>query len=102
MKSLLVTIVISLFALPTAASGAEPASMELAVKKVQAYDGGGIRIDAVSVESGMLNIRGRADENSDISRLMRYLDKNVGSPTLEYVKRSGSTSDFLLKVKKLR
>ncbi|MBT8077915.1 MAG: PilN domain-containing protein [Gammaproteobacteria bacterium] len=102
MKSCVPIAAIAILALATAVGAEQPDATEAAVSKIRAYDASGIRFDAVSVEGTVIRIRGNANENSDVARLMRYLDTHVGTPTLEYVKRNGGMSEFLLTVKRLK
>jgi len=102
MKSLVSIVAIVICTLATAVS-AEPAdAIEAAASKIRAYDAGGIRFGAISVEGGVIRVRGNANENSDVAALMRYLDAHVGAPSLEYVKRDGGNSEFLLTVRRLK
>ena len=102
MKLRVPIITLVILALATAVAAEQPDGMTAAASKVREYSESGIRIDDVSVESGMLRVHGNANENSDVARFMRYLDTHIGTPSLEYVKRKGDTSEFVLTVRRLK
>jgi Tfp pilus assembly protein PilN len=82
---------------------AEPASViEEATAKIHSNVPAGVTIASIGPDGDGLEIRGTANANSDVATLMRYLDKEVGSPELQSLHRQDNISTFVLTVKKLK
>jgi len=82
---------------------AEPSSaIEEATAKIHSDVPAGVTIASIDPDGDGLEIRGTANANSDVATLMRYLDKEVGSPELQSLHRQDNTSTFVLTVKKLK
>lgn len=81
----------------------EPASVvEAATTKIHSNVPAGVTIASIEPDADGLEIRGTANANSDVATLMRYLDKEIGSPELQSLHRQDNTSTFVLRVKKLK
>lgn len=80
----------------------EPASaIEEATAKIHSNVPTGVTIASIGPDGDGLEIRGTASANSDVAALMRYLDKEIGSPELQSLQRENNVSTFVLRVKKL-
>ncbi|MEM7280426.1 MAG: PilN domain-containing protein [Pseudomonadota bacterium] len=57
-----------------------------------------VSIDAVESEGKKFVIRGTAASNQDVSKLMRALAEELGTPNLEKVQRQNDKSHFVLSI----
>ncbi len=78
------------------------AEVDAAAVKIRSNLPANIELVSVERQGDGLTVRGDAASNADIAVFMRYLDKEVGSPTLESAQRNNSRSEFILIIKKLR
>lgn len=95
---LIAALLLIAYATSATASDAVAAAADL----IRNYPQPEIMIESVDVNAGVIRIRGKADANSDISELMRYLQREVGDVTLESVERVDDVSNFYLTIRKLK
>lgn len=98
LSPLIAALLLIAYATSATASDAVAAAADL----IRNYPQPEIMIESVDVNAGVIRIRGKADANSDISELMRYLQREVGDVTLETVKRVDDVSNFYLTIRKLK
>ena len=58
-----------------------------------------IEVTEIKESSGKITINGTAKDNKLISSYMRKLDKAIGSPNLENIKRDNNISIFSISIK---
>ncbi len=68
-------------------------------KRVRQLAPDAIEIETVERKGEELIVRGKAASNPDISHYLRSLQKSVGTPSLDYVKREDDLSHFSLRVR---
>ena len=101
MRKLAISFVMSLLLMPFTGIADTADAMFAAADLIRNYPDPSVIVDSVDVDDGVIKIRGKADANSDISAMMRFLQKEVGSVNLESVSRVDNVSSFYLTIKKL-
>jgi type IV pilus assembly PilN-like protein len=75
------------------------------VDKIKSVSIEGVTVTEIKNIDKQVMIIGTAKDNKIISRYLRALDSEIGSPNLEYIKKDkqgGAMSDFAISIKKLK
>jgi hypothetical protein len=73
------------------------------VDKIKTISIEGVTVSEIKTLDKKVMIVGTAKDNKIISKYMRALDSDIGSPNLEYIKKDkqgGAMSDFAISIKK--